>query len=200
MNWKLAPSLFYCASLNHDVLTSLQEEQLGRLIDWWRRRLMPVMLTYLTSNDRNFLSSERFFTKKASAFRLKKDISIDILFLQTQQKNNPNFLTGSSCVVEDRFQRPQETKITTLQSCMLQRSKVSVVTAYRDVTVYRAWLFYRDLHYYILWFFTLKRRILVALPAGSSPVEEGCVVIDPGRSSGFSTVCGRSGLSVGWPR
>ena len=25
-----------------------------------------------------------------------------------------------------------------LQSCMLQRSKVSVVTAYRDVTVYRA--------------------------------------------------------------
>ena len=29
---------------------------------------------------------------------------------------------------------------------MLQRSKVGVVTAYRDVTVYRAWLSYRELH------------------------------------------------------
>ena len=52
-------------------------------------------------------------------------------------KNDANVPTGSLSV---------ETKITTMQSCMLQRSKVSVVTAYRDVTVYRAWLSYRELH------------------------------------------------------
>ena len=36
------------------------------------------MSTYPTSNDQNFLTSGQFFfTKKASSFRLKKDISID---------------------------------------------------------------------------------------------------------------------------
>ena len=71
--------------------------------------------------------------KKASSFRFtKKNLFIDILFLQTRQKNNANVLTGSSSVAEDSFQRPQETKITTMQSCMLQRSKVGVVTAGHD--------------------------------------------------------------------
>ena len=103
------------------------------------------MLTYPTLNNRNFLSSGWFLTKKTSTFTLKKDISIDSnFFLQARQKIN--VLTGSCSVAEDRFQRPQETKITTMQSCILRRSKVSVVTAYMDVTVYRAWLSYRDLH------------------------------------------------------
>ena len=43
---------------------------------------------------------------------------------------------------------------------MLQRSKVGVVTAYRDVTVYRAWLSYRELH--------IDRRVVTYLWA--SPV------------------------------
>ena len=66
------------ASLNRDVSTSLQGEQLDQLIDRWRRQLLPSMLTYTTSNDHNLLSLDSFyFTKKASSFRLKKHISID---------------------------------------------------------------------------------------------------------------------------
>ena len=56
-NRKLVPSSFHRASLNRDVSTSLQGEQLDRLIDRWRRRLLPSMLTYPTANDHNFLSS-----------------------------------------------------------------------------------------------------------------------------------------------
>ena len=64
MNRKLAPSPFRRASLNHDVWTSLRGEQLGRLIDRWRRRLMPSMLTYPTSNDCNCLSSGWFLLRR----------------------------------------------------------------------------------------------------------------------------------------
>ena len=60
---------------------------------------MPSLLTYPTSNGRNFLSSGWFFTKRAPG--VKKDISIVILLLQTRQKNNANVLTGSSS-----FRRP----------------------------------------------------------------------------------------------
>ena len=66
------------------------------------------MFIYSTSNDRNFLSSEWIFTKKekkASTLQLKKDISIDSLFLQTWQKNDANMLTGSSSVAEDPKKR-----------------------------------------------------------------------------------------------
>ena len=80
MNRKLAPSSFRRASLNHDNSICLQGEQQGWLIDRWRHRLMPSMLTYPTSNDRNFLSSGWFFTKKVSTFRVKKDLSIASIF------------------------------------------------------------------------------------------------------------------------
>ena len=142
MNRELAPSSFHHASLTHDISTSLRGEQLGRLIaiDRRRRRLMPSMLTFPTSKDRNFLSSRWFFTKKASTFiRVKKDLSIDILFLQTRQNNNGNLPipTGRSSAAEADFKDLKKQRLQQC-TCMLQRSKVSVVTAYRDVTIYRA--------------------------------------------------------------
>ena len=67
-NRKLVPSSFHRASLNRDVSTRLQGEQLDGLIDRWRRRLLPSMLTYPTSNHHNFLSPGYFFLQKKGLF------------------------------------------------------------------------------------------------------------------------------------
>ena len=56
------------------------------------------------------MTNEQFVStlkKKASTF-LKKDISTDILLLQTRRKNNANVLTGRLSVAEDRFPGPQD--------------------------------------------------------------------------------------------
>ena len=149
MNQKRAPSSFRRTSLNHDVSTSPQGEQLGRLIDRWRCQLMPSMLTYPTSNDRNFLSSGWFFSKKASTFRVKKALSIDILFLQTRENNNGNLPTGRSSAAEDRFQRPQESKITTMHlHARGQRWALWLLIG--------TWLSYRPLHTYFRRLVTFK--------------------------------------------
>ena len=78
---------------------------------------MPSMLTFPTSNNHNFLSSGWFFTKKASTFRVKKDLSIDILFLQTRQTDNYGILpipTGRSSAAEADF---KDLKKQRLQQC-----------------------------------------------------------------------------------
>ena len=60
-NRKLVPSSFHRASVNRDVSTSLQGEQLDGLIDRWRRRLLPSMLTYPTSTTITFSVLDSFF-------------------------------------------------------------------------------------------------------------------------------------------
>ena len=72
------------------------------------------MLTYQTSKDRNFLSSGWFFTKKASTFRVRKDLSIDILFLQTRQNNNGNLPTGRLSAAEADFKDLKKQRFTTM--------------------------------------------------------------------------------------
>ena len=99
MNRKPDPSSFYHASLNLNVSPSLQGEQLGWHIDRLRRRLMPSMLTYSTSNDRNFISSIWFFYSGKSPLPLqRKDISINILFLKTRKR-----ITQTSSLVAHRL-------------------------------------------------------------------------------------------------
>ena len=100
------------------------------------------MLTHPTPNDRNFLNSEWIYKNKASLVWWKKNIYINTMFLQTRQKNNVNVLTGRSSVAEDRFQRPQETKIRTMQSCMMGKVKGQCCDSFGGITLYRAWLSY----------------------------------------------------------
>ena len=73
--------------------------------------------------------------KKASTF-LKKDMSTDILLLQTRRKNNSNVLTGSLSVAEDRFPRPQDHGNAELDAAEVKRQ---FVTAYRRVSHGLGW-------------------------------------------------------------
>ena len=85
-------------------------------------------------------------------------------------KNYANVPAGSLSVV---------TKMTTMQSCMLQRSKVSVVTAYRDMTVYRAWLSYREPHTLTVSFTMVIKKSPggESAGAGRSTSKSTCVVL-----------------------
>ena len=144
-NRKLVPSSFHRASLNI-VMFRLAAKPAGRAA----RRAHPPMKTSTVAHALNvdlpdfqrpklsqFWIVFFFYKKRPLRLGWRKTFQSIFDLANPTLKNDANVPTGSLSV---------ETKITTMQSCMLQRSKVSVVTAYRDVTVYRAWLSYRELH------------------------------------------------------
>ena len=104
-NRKLVPSSFHRASLNRDVSTSLQGEQLDGLIDRWRRRLLPSMLTYPTSNHHNFLSPGFFLQKKGLFVYVKERHFKRFLILQTRHWRMTRTSPLQACRLKQRLQQ-----------------------------------------------------------------------------------------------
>ena len=117
-----------------DLPEGSRSEQLGLLIDRWRR---PQCCFSRLRATVHFSVLDAGKKGLCSTFRFKKDISINILILQTRQikrRRQTSSLEARRSLKTD-FQRPQDHNHVELHAAEV---KGQFVTAYRDMTVYRA--------------------------------------------------------------